>query len=181
MRPIPFPRWRPFLPPGPPSLVGLAHGEDAAGPADIRLAPCDVLLDVVVSGRSELLAEIAQHMASVHGLDGAEVEAALAHRERIASTALGQGAALPHARIAGLQGMRAMYLRLKLPIPYEAPDGQPVADVFVLLVPRRATQLHLDALARVTQWLADRALRARLHRCRRRAEVIEQLEDSGRP
>jgi len=154
-------------------LAGLERSSDeprqgatsAPGGLGTNLAAEDILLDVVVASKSELLAEIAQHMESVHGMERNAVAAALGHRERIASTGLGEGVAIPHARLAGLGRIRSMYLRLKFPIPFDAPDGKPVSDIMVLLVPKEAAQQHLDILALMTRLLSDPHFRERLHRC----------------
>jgi PTS system nitrogen regulatory IIA component len=70
-------------------------------------------------------------------------------------------------------------LRLKTPIPFDAPDGKPVSDILVLLVPQQATEEHLQILADATQYLADRKLREQLHKCSL-AEEVKQLFSSRR-
>jgi PTS system nitrogen regulatory IIA component len=87
----------------------------------------------------------------------------LMERERLASTALGLGVALPHARIKGLKRPLAVFIRLHSPIAFDAPDNQPVADVFVLLVPEQATELHLQMLAEVAAKFGDPVFRNRLN------------------
>lgn len=143
--------------------------------ADLLL-PKDIRLDVAVSGREALLEEIGQHMEWVHGLPQEAVVRSLAHREQIGSTALGQGIAIPHARVKELDRIRLAYLRLATPIPYDAPDGKPVTDVLAILVPKLATDEHLRVLADASQMFSDAGFREQLHRCRDPFEVKELFD-----
>ena len=129
------------------------------------LTPEDILLDVDVAGKKELLDEIGRHMQQAHDLSCESVVLSLSHREQIGSTGLGQGVAIPHARVQFLDHVQAAYLRLKTPIAFDAPDGKPVSDILVLLVPKQAAEEHLTILAESAQMLSDRRLRERLHRC----------------
>jgi PTS system nitrogen regulatory IIA component len=88
--------------------------------------------------------------------------ASLSAREKLGSTGLGQGIAIPHGRLKGLPEARGAYVRLANPIPFEAPDGRPVAQVFVLLVPEHATDRHLQILSELAQMFSERAFRERL-------------------
>jgi nitrogen PTS system EIIA component len=83
-------------------------------------------------------------------------------RERLGSTGLGQGVAIPHGRIKGLKEAVGSFIRMKEPIPFDAPDGKPVNLIFVLLVPERATDLHLQILSELAQMFSDREFRERL-------------------
>ena len=83
-------------------------------------------------------------------------------RERLGSTGLGHGVAIPHARIKGLKTPLAAVLRLRVPIAFDAPDQEPVGLFVFLLVPEAATQQHLEILAEIAAMLSDRALRDRL-------------------
>jgi PTS system nitrogen regulatory IIA component len=175
-----FPAIKSFL----NQMVGAEHRHGHSGRSEEApmksiadlLTPQDIALDVVVSGKSELLDEIGQHMESVHGIPEGSVIRSLAHREQIGSTALGQGIAIPHARIKELDRIQLMYLRLRLPVPFNAPDGKPVADVLVILVPKLATQEHLQILAETSQMFSDHVFRERLHRCTNPVQV-KQLFD----
>ena len=80
-------------------------------------------------------------------------------RERLGSTGLGHGIALPHGRIKGLRDAAAAFVRTRQPIPFEAPDGNPVGLIFVLLVPDKATDLHLQILSEIAEMFSDRQLR----------------------
>jgi PTS system nitrogen regulatory IIA component len=83
-------------------------------------------------------------------------------RERLGSTGLGQGIAIPHGRIRGLDRAIGFFARPKTPIPFEAPDNQPVRDVFVLLVPEAATDEHLQILSELAQRFSNRSFRESL-------------------
>jgi nitrogen PTS system EIIA component len=140
------------------------------------LPPEDILLDVDATTKSQLIDEIARHMQRAHAMAPESVALALNHREQIGSTGLGQGAAIPHARVKNLDHIQAAYLRLKSPVSFDSPDGMPVTDVLVLLVPKQATEEHLTVLAEAAQLLSDRRLRDRLHRCGGPQEVQRALE-----
>jgi len=143
--------------------------------ADLML-PNDILLDLEISSKSELLEEIGRHMERAHGMPHGSVTGSLSHRERIESTGLGQGVAIPHARIKDLDRIRGAYVRPKAPIPFDAPDGQPVADILILLVPKQAAEEHLTLLAEATQLLSERRFRERLHACKDPLEVQQLFQ-----
>ena len=77
---------------------------------------------------------------------------------------MGEGVAIPYGRIKGLREARAALVRLAEPIPFDAPDGEPVSLIFVLLVPERATDLHLQILSELAQMCSDQTFRERLAR-----------------
>lgn len=135
------------------------------------LESADILLDVDVAGKERLFDAIDRHLAARHALPEGRVAAGLRQRERLGATGLGEGVAIPHARIDALTRILVAYLRLKKPIHYDAPDGKPVRDVLVLLVPRPATEEHLQVLADAAQLFGDSAFRGRLHVCTRAEEV----------
>ena len=83
-------------------------------------------------------------------------------RERLGSTGLGHGVAIPHGRIKGLKNPLAAVVRLTHPIPFDAPDDEPVSLLIFLLVPEAATQRHLEILSEIAELLSDRELRERL-------------------
>ena len=131
----------------------------------------DIALDVEVSGKAELLDLIGRQMELQHDLPHESVAPGLSRREQLGSTALGQGVAIPHCRVKNLDRILPAYLRLRQPIPFDAPDGKPVFDVLVLLVPKQATEEHLQILADATQLFSDRQFRARLQQCVNPSEV----------
>ena len=122
----------------------------------------DVLLDVDAATREDLLSRAAAFMAARHGLSAPAVRDALTARERLGSTALGHGVALPHARMQGLRKPVAAFLRTRAPIAYDAPDGRPVSQFLVLLVPAEAREHHLELMGCAACQFADRDFRVRL-------------------
>jgi PTS system nitrogen regulatory IIA component len=131
----------------------------------------DVVLDLDVFSKEQLFDSVDQHMHVKHGLPKGHVAIHLRNRERIGSTGLGRGIAIPHARVKSLRDVRFGYFRLKSPIAYEAPDQQPVTDVFVLLVPEQDNQEHLNILATLCRYIGDTRFQKCLHGCDSSKEV----------
>ena len=161
---------RPTAPDGKPDKRTLAE----------MLSPRDILLDVKAPAKVELLEEIGQHMEWVHGINRDLVLRSLLHREQIGSTAMGQGVAIPHARIDNLDQIRIAYLRLAAPVDFDAPDGKPVEDAFVILVPKAATEVHLRILGEASQMFSDAQFRDDLHRGTHPADVKLLFDTRGR-
>jgi PTS system nitrogen regulatory IIA component len=137
------------------------------------LGPQDICLDLKVADKKQLFDAIGRHMEREHALPQDRVVVNLSRREQIGSTGLGHGVAIPHARIKGLNRILALYVRLKSPIAFDAPDGKPVSDVLVLLVPAPSTDEHLVMLAEATQLFSDRRFRENLHSCTDREGVMQ--------
>ena len=135
------------------------------------LTPTDILLDLDVPTKAHALEEIARFIGARHGLLGGKVHASLVEREQIGSTAIGQGVAIPHARVKGLFRPIAAFVRMKFAIPFDAPDGKPVSDMLVLLVPRHATDTHLHLLAQAAEMFCDVSFREGLRICVQAAGV----------
>jgi len=93
------------------------------------------------------------------GIARVKVFDSLFARERLGSTGLGEGIAIPHGRIKGLKEAIAALIRLSEPVPFDAPDGKPVTLLLFLLVPEQATQQHLEILSEVAEMLSDRQMR----------------------
>jgi len=142
------------------------------------LHPEDILLDVDIVSKPEILAVIGRHMELAHALPRESVSLALARREQLGSTGLGQGVAIPHARVKNLDRILVAYLRPQSPIPFDAPDGEPVTHILVLLVPKEATDEHLLILAEATEMLANRRFRKHLRQCDD-AAAVKRLFDAG--
>ena len=141
------------------------------------LSTKDIRLDMEVSSRDRLLQEIARHMECEHGMPEDWVFQSLSRREKIGSTALGEGVAIPHARIKDLQRILLAYIRLRQPIPFDAPDDKPVSDILVILVPKEATEEHLRILSEVTQMFSDRQFRQQLRQCDEAGETKQLFDD----
>jgi PTS system nitrogen regulatory IIA component len=145
------------------------------------LQPKDILLDVVVADKEDLLGKIGRHMEWVHGLPKPAVVGNLAHREMIGSTALGHGVAVPHARLKELERIQLAYLRLNPPIDFGASDGEPVRDVLVILVPKMATDEHLRVLSESSEMFGNARFRDQLHLCKHPMEVKQLFEIWPKP
>lgn len=140
----------------------MRHG-GAAHTIDARLLrEEDVLLDLDVATPEALFAHVAAAAARSLRIEAADVERRLAVRHARRSTALGRGIALPHADCLGLVRPRAWFVRPREPMCFGAPDGRPVGEVLVLLVPRPATVAHGDLLRRLSATCSDPAFAARL-------------------
>jgi PTS system nitrogen regulatory IIA component len=94
-----------------------------------------------------------------HGIERGKVFDSLFARERLGSTGLGQGVAIPHGRIKGLKESMAAVVRVSEPIPFDAPDGLPVSLLVFLLVPEHATEEHLEILSELAELLSDSGVR----------------------
>lgn len=141
------------------------------------LSSKDIRLDIEASSRDRLLQEIARHMEREHGMPQDWVFQSLSRREKVGSTALGEGVAIPHARIKDLQRILLAYIRLRQPIPFDAPDGKPVSDILVILVPKEATEEHLRILSEVTQMFSDPQFRQQLRNCSEAGETKRLFDD----
>lgn len=126
------------------------------------LPAANVFLDLDLTSKKRLFEYAGILFENSHGIARAAIFDALFAREKLGSTGLGQGVAIPHGRIKGLKEATGAFVRLKTPIPFEAPDGKPVGLVFVLLVPEHATDLHLNILSELAQRFSDRKLREAL-------------------
>ncbi|MCL2298329.1 MAG: PTS sugar transporter subunit IIA [Proteobacteria bacterium] len=144
------------------------------------LTPPRIETDVAARNRSELFAEIGA-MFVREGLVARPLIDALEAREKLGSTALGHGVAIPHGRIKNLAQARAAFLRTQSPIPFDAPDKKPVDLFFVLLVPENATEQHLQLLAELAQLVGDRALRDGLRAAADDAAVFALLRRYRQP
>ena len=108
-----------------------------------------------VKSKKQLLTELASQAARIAGLQERDIFDVLLQRERLGSTGLGQGVAIPHGKIAGLKRIVGVFARLVEPVDFEAVDGEPVDIVFLLLAPEGAGADHLKALARISRLLRE--------------------------
>jgi nitrogen PTS system EIIA component len=107
------------------------------------------------SSKKQVLQEVSAQAAKLTGLDARTVFEALLQRERLGSTGIGEGLAIPHSKLPSLDRLFGLVARLEKPIDFEALDGQPVDIVFLLLAPEGAGADHLKALARVARVLRE--------------------------
>src|SRR5689334_12551570 len=123
------------------------------------LAPNHVLVDLPVSSKKRLFEQAGLLFENHDKIARSTVFDSLFAREKLGSTGLGQGVAIPHGRIKGLKEALGAFVRLAQPVAFESPDGQPVSLAFILLVPEKATEKHLQILSELAQMFSDRALR----------------------
>src|SRR5512141_743246 len=126
------------------------------------LPPSNIVLDLEASSKKRMFEQAGLLFENNQGVARSLVFDSLFARERLGSTGLGHGVAIPHGRIKGLKEAVGAFVRLAQPVPFDAPDGKPVTLVFVLLVPENATERHLQILSELAQMFADRELRERL-------------------
>lgn len=121
-----------------------------------------VLVQVDISSKKRAFEEAGLLFENLHGLSRALVTDSLFSRERLGSTGLGHGVAIPHGRIKGLKSPMAAVFQLARPIGFEAPDELAVGLMIFLLVPEAATQKHLEILSEIAEMLSDAELREKL-------------------
>jgi PTS system nitrogen regulatory IIA component len=117
------------------------------------LSPDAVIPALRANGKKQALQEISGHAARLTGLDPHEIYETLLQRERLGSTGIGEGIAIPHGKLARMDHLFGLVARLDKPVDFEAIDGQPVSFLFLLLAPEGAGADHLKALARVARIL----------------------------
>lgn len=122
----------------------------------------NVILDLDVASKKRVFEQAGLLFENNNQIARSQVFDSLFAREKLGSTGLGQGIAIPHGRIKGLKEAVGALVRLRQAIAFDAPDGQPVNLIFVLLVPEKATDLHLQILSELAQMFSDRELREKL-------------------
>jgi len=127
------------------------------------LPPAQVLVSVDATSKKRAFEEAGLLFENLHGLSRALVTDSLFSRERLGSTGLGHGVAIPHGRIKGLKAPMAAVFLLASPIGFDAPDDQAVRLMIFLLVPEAATQKHLEILSEIAELLSDASLREKLN------------------
>ena len=144
------------------------RGDGAAGgPTQMNrlaaiLPSTNVLVNVDATSKKRVFEHAGLLFENQHAIARSTVTDNLFARERLGSTGLGHGVAIPHGRIKGLKNPLAAVLRVQQPIPFDAPDDEPVLLLIFLLVPEAATQRHLEILSEIAEMLSDRELRERL-------------------
>ncbi|MEQ8246586.1 MAG: PTS IIA-like nitrogen regulatory protein PtsN [Alphaproteobacteria bacterium] len=117
-----------------------------------------VVSNLKVTGKKQALQEVAAVAARITGRDERAIFDILLERERLGTTGVGHGIAIPHGKLEGLDRLYGVFARLEKPIDFDAIDDEPVDLVFVLLAPETAGADHLKALARISRLLRDRPL-----------------------
>ena len=141
------------------------------------LPPAQVLVSVDATSKKRAFEEAGLLFESQHGLSRALITDSLFARERLGSTGLGHGVAVPHGRVKGLKNPLAAVIRVQNPIPFDAPDDEAVSLLIFLLVPEAATQRHLEILSEIAELLSDRELRDKLKTAADAASVHRLIAD----
>ena len=144
------------------------------------LPPAQVLVRVDATSKKRAFEEAGLLFESLHGLSRALITDSLFARERLGSTGLGHGVAIPHGRIKGLTAPMAAVFQLLNPIGFDAPDEQAVRLLIFLLVPEAATQKHLEILSEIAELLSNSQLREQLKTCGD-AEQLHEMIASWQP
>jgi len=139
------------------------------------LSPENVVLDIPVTSKKRALEQMSLLFENQQGLERVSVFDSLFARERLGSTGLGHGVAVPHGRVKNIDNPCAAFARLAQPVAFDSPDGQPVDLILVLIVPETATQQHLDILAEVAQRLSEPSILEQLRRETDAMRIYEML------
>jgi PTS system nitrogen regulatory IIA component len=139
------------------------------------ITPEAVIPTLAAKTKKQVLQELAERAAELTQLSAPDIFETLLQRERLGSTAVGRGIAIPHGQVAGLQRIVSVFARLHPPIDFEAPDEEPVDLVFLLLAPEHAGADHLKALARVSRLLRAPQSIDRLRAAHDRATIYAVL------
>jgi PTS system nitrogen regulatory IIA component len=139
------------------------------------LSPENVVLDIPVTSKKRALEQMSLLFENHQGLERVSVFDSLFARERLGSTGLGHGVAVPHGRVKNIDNPCAAFARLAQPVAFDSPDGQPVDLILVLIVPETATQQHLDILAEVAQRLSEPSILEQLRRETDAMRIYEML------
>jgi PTS system nitrogen regulatory IIA component len=125
-----------------------------------QLLPLEnIVLDLEASSKKRVFEHAGLVFENNQGIARSAVFDSLFSREKLGSTGLGRGIAIPHGRIKGLKEACGAFIRLTTPIPFDSPDGEPVSLLFVLLVPEQATEQHLQILSELAERFSDRSCR----------------------
>jgi nitrogen PTS system EIIA component len=140
-----------------------------------------VIPGMSVADKPALLRALAERAAIIVKIDESIIAEALTAREQLGSTGMGNGLAIPHARIRGLSRLFGMFGRIEPPMSYAAIDGKPVDMVFLLLTPEDKSSAHLSALAAVSRRLRDPAVAVAIRRAENARQIYGLLVDEAIP
>jgi len=143
------------------------------------LAPERIDLDCPIPSKKRLMEHVATMLTRSTGIEQESVFRVLIERERLGSTGIGNGVALPHGRLEDIDDAILALATLHAPLDYQAPDQQHVQIVVGLLVPENANEFHLQLLASLAELLNELTLRERLLHADDKDEVIRALKDAG--
>ena len=136
-----------------------------------------VIPSLRVNSKKQALQELSEHAAAVCGLPAREIFDALLQRERLGSTGIGNGIAIPHGKLAKVDRIFGVFARVEKPVDFEALDGEPVDLIMLLVAPESAGADHLKALARAARLLRSQAITAKLRATRDAGMLYAILAD----
>jgi nitrogen PTS system EIIA component len=140
------------------------------------LAPDRVVVCDDIASKKRLLEQLSELLASSSpAVSSQAIFEALVNRERLGSTGLGKGIAIPHGRMANLEQPVCAFIRIKTPVDFDAADGQPVDLVFSLLVPEDSTEEHLQVLSTIAEIFSNKGVCALLRTCEDGTCVLDHL------
>ena len=143
------------------------------------LSPERIRCDVHSSSKKRLLEIISRELArNSDDLNQREVFESLCARERLGSTGLGKGVAIPHGRVKGSHDVQASFIRLKKPLPFDAIDGEPVDLLFAISVPENCNEDHLKLLAQVAELFSDPDLLMQLRAAEGSVNLLKLLSST---
>ena len=157
-------------------IILLAQNDLAMNRIARLLSPSKVVLGLNVSSKKRLFEHVSIMFENEHGLERAKTFESLFQRERLGSTGLGDGVAIPHGRIKGLKETRAVLVRLEQAIAFEAPDDQAVSLLIFMLVPENASEEHLELLSELAEMLTEHKIHDGLMQLQTVNEVCALLQ-----
>jgi PTS system nitrogen regulatory IIA component len=122
------------------------------------IAPDSIICPLRANSKKQVLQELANTAAELTGLDARDIFETILQRERLGSTGIGHGVAIPHGKLEGINRIFGIIARLSSPVDFEAVDEEPVSIVFLLLAPENAGADHLKALALVSRLVKDKSM-----------------------
>ena len=128
------------------------------------LTPEGVLANLKSGSKKQLLQDLAEAASKRCSWEPQQIFDALLEREKLGSTGVGNGVAIPHAKLAGMEGIQGIFARLNKPVDYDANDDQPVDIVFMLLAPEGSGADHLKALSKIARLLRDQSTLASIRK-----------------
>jgi len=134
-----------------------------------------IVAGLKVGSKKQALQELSQIAENITGISSRDIFGTVLQRERLGSTGVGQGIAIPHGKLDGLDRLFAIFARLETPINFDAMDDQPVDLIFMLLAPESAGADHLKALARISRTLRDPAVTQKLRESTSKADIYNIL------
>lgn len=141
------------------------------------ISPDSVVASLKAKSKKQLLQDLSARAARLTGLPERDIFDVLLQRERLGSTGLGQGVAIPHGKVQGLKRIAGIFARLAEPVDFDAIDSQKVDIVFLLLAPEGAGADHLKALARISRLLREGSAVEKLRACKDAAALYAVLTE----